>query len=100
MLHGGGILVYQTTDLICFQNVATYGGLCALATFDRSELHRLVIASPSFKLFLELEPQLREALFAFHGSKYELCLATLAKMRDNLMLDMYLAGHVEALYDR
>ena len=46
-----------------FQNVATYGGLCALATFERSELHKQVITSSTFKLFLELDPQLREVLF-------------------------------------
>jgi hypothetical protein len=47
-------------DLMSTQNVATYGGLCALATFDREELQKQVISSTSFKLFLELDPQLRE----------------------------------------
>ncbi len=47
-------------DLLSAQNVATYGGLCALATLDRPELHRMVITSSGFKLFLELDPQLRE----------------------------------------
>ncbi len=44
------------------QNVATYGGLCALATFDRSQLQKQVIGSQSFKLFLELDPLLREVI--------------------------------------
>ena len=50
----------ELPDIMSAQNVAIYGGLCALATFDRPELQRLVVSSPSFKLFLELEPQLRE----------------------------------------
>lgn len=75
-----------------------YGGLCALATFDRAELHREVIASPSFKLFLELEPQLREILFNFYESKYGKCLKLLEDIRDNLRLDMYLSDHVCSLY--
>ena len=45
------------TDIMSTQNIATYGGLCALATLDRVDLHKQVIASSSFKLFLELDPQ-------------------------------------------
>ena len=47
-------------DLMSTANVATYGGICALATFDRAELQKQVISSSSFKLFLELDPLLRE----------------------------------------
>jgi hypothetical protein len=38
-------------------DVALYGGLCALATFDRSELQSKVIGSVGFREFLELHPQ-------------------------------------------
>merc|ERR1719414_506970 len=86
------------TDIMSTQNIATYGGLCALATFDRGDLFKQVIASSSFKLFLELDPQLREVISNFHGSKYGKCLSLLEEMKDNLMLDMYLAPHVSSLY--
>jgi len=88
----------ELTDIMSTQNIATYGGLCALATLDRVELYKQVITSSSFKLFLELDPQLREVLSNFHGSKYGKCLSLLDEMKDNLMLDMYLAPHVETLY--
>ena len=78
--------------------MATYGGLCALATFDRSELQKLVIGSTSFKLFLELDPQLREVIFSFQASRYGKCLKLLEEMKENLLLDLYLAGHVGTLY--
>jgi len=84
-------------DLMSAQNVATYGGLCALATFDRSQLHKQVLASNSFKLFLELEPQLRDVIINFYESKYGKCLKQLDDMKDNLMLDTYLASHVNNL---
>jgi hypothetical protein len=42
-------------------DVALYGGLCALATFDRSELQSKVIGSIGFREFLELHPQVRRA---------------------------------------
>ncbi|XP_064171116.1 COP9 signalosome complex subunit 1-like isoform X1 [Anguilla rostrata] len=85
-------------ELLSPSNVAVYGGMCALATFDRQELQRNVISSSSFKLFLELEPQVRDIIFKFYESKYASCLKMLDDMKDNLLLDMYLAPHVRTLY--
>lgn len=85
-------------DFLSPANVAIYGGLTALATFDRQELYKRVISSSSFKLFLELEPQLREALTLFYNSQYAKCLSILESIRDNLLLDLYLSPHVKDLY--
>ncbi|XP_065360328.1 COP9 signalosome complex subunit 1b [Calliphora vicina] len=87
-------------EMISPNNVAMYGGLCALATFDRQELQKNVISSSSFKLFLELEPQLRDIVFKFYESKYGSCLKLLDEIRDNLLLDMYIAPHVNTLYTK
>lgn len=35
----------------------------------------------SFKLFLELEPQIRDVIFKFYESKYDTCLRLLDEMR-------------------
>jgi len=85
-------------DLMSANNVAIYGGLTALATFDRAELHKQVISSAQFKLFLELEPQLREVIQCFYESRYGQCLKLLEEMKDNLLLDMYLAPHINTLF--
>jgi COP9 signalosome complex subunit 1 len=85
-------------ELLSANNIAIYGSLCALATFDRPELQRLVISSSSFKLFLELEPQLRDIIHQFYASKYASCLKLLSDLKDSLLLDMYLAAHVDSLY--
>ena len=101
-------------DLISPNNVAIYGGLTALATFDRAELFKQVISSTQFKLFLELEPQLRDVIQCFYDSRYDMavtsiglhcvlsrygqCLKLLQEMKDNLMLDMYLAPHINSLF--
>ncbi|XP_033630470.1 COP9 signalosome complex subunit 1-like isoform X2 [Asterias rubens] len=90
----------EFSDLLSANNVAMYGGLCALASFDRQELQKNVISSSSFKLFLELEPQLRDIIFMFYESKYGSCLRLLDECRDNLLLDMYLAPHVNTLYSQ
>lgn len=39
------------------EDIAVYGGLCALATFSRSEMKRRVLENTSFKNFLDLVPQ-------------------------------------------
>jgi len=85
-------------DLMSPNNVAVYGGLTALATFDRNELFKQVISSSQFKLFLELEPQLREVIQSFYDSKYGQCLRLLEELKDNLLLDLYIAPHIHTLY--
>ena len=52
----------------------------------------------SFKLFLELEPLLRDVIVQFHQSKYTSCLSTLETLRNCFMLDQYLANHISDLY--
>ena len=86
-------------EILSSNNVALYGGLCALATYDRNELLKDVISSASFKLFLELEPQLRDAISKFYNSMYAKCLTILGDIKDNLLLDIYLAPHVTNLYN-
>ena len=77
-----------------------YGGLCALATFDRSQLHKEVLTSNTFRLFLELEPLLRDVIINFYESKYGKCLKQLEEIKDNMMLDIYLASHVNKLFSK
>jgi len=86
------------SQVLSAHDVAIYGGLCALATFDREDLYKKVLSSSSFKQFLELQPQLRDILHKFYSSKYATCLDLLAKMKDNLLLDIYLSPHVNKLY--
>ena len=42
-----------------------------------------------------LHPQV---ILCFYESKYGKCLTLLEDMKDNLFLDVYLAGHVQNLY--
>ena len=44
-------------EVLAAQDVATYGGLCALASFDRTELRRHVIENMVFQEYLELCPE-------------------------------------------
>jgi len=86
-------------ELISPNNVAVYGSLCALASFDRQDLQKLVITNAGFKQFLELEPQLNNIITKFYESKYAACLRLLDEIKDNLRIDIYLAPHIANLYD-
>jgi len=90
---------FSFSDIMAPNNIAIYGCLCALATYDRRELQTHVIQSSSFKSFLELEPQVRDILFKFNESKYAICLKLMDQIKDNLLLDMYLSPHVNSLYN-
>lgn len=79
-------------------DVAVYGGLCALATMDRNELHKRVLENSKFRTYLELEPHIRRAITFFVNSRYSACLSTLEAYRADYLLDIYLQKHVEELY--
>ncbi|RUS15827.1 hypothetical protein BC937DRAFT_91948 [Endogone sp. FLAS-F59071] len=111
-------------EVISPNDVAIYGGLCALASFDRAELKKQVIDNAEFKNFLELEPHIRELIHSFYHSNYKTCLEILDKSKvrvrvfrapchirplhstllffrtqNDLLLDLHLHAHVETLYE-
>eukprot|EP00041_Stephanoeca_diplocostata_P018043 m.374359 g.374359 ORF g.374359 m.374359 type:complete len:468 (-) comp20904_c0_seq3:257-1660(-) len=82
------------------KDVATYGGLCALACLSRQEIKKEVLTNAGFKDFLELFPEMREIIKDFSQSRYGSCLATMERIKPDLLLDMHLSVHVDALYKR
>jgi len=102
---GSGYMIPDPQAGIIFQravltpnDVAVYGGLCALATMDRSELQRRVLDNSSFRQFLELEPHIRRAISLFCASKYTACMEILESYRVDYMLDFFLQSHYMRLY--
>jgi len=90
--------VKPNTEILTTNDIATYGGLCALASLNRSELERNVLANENFRFFLELESHLRRAIVAFTHSRYTQCLEILESYRNDYLLDIYLQPHVDALF--
>ncbi|KAG5538470.1 hypothetical protein RHGRI_019146 [Rhododendron griersonianum] len=76
-LETGHELGNSYSEVIAPQDIATYGGLCALASFDRAELKALhslflllnskVIDNLNFRNFLELVPEVRELIHDFYS---------------------------------
>nr|POF03023.1 cop9 signalosome complex subunit 1 [Quercus suber] len=72
-------------------DIAIYGGLCALATRSRQELLDDVLGG-NFRAFLELEPHMRKAISLYTTAKYQACLATLRHYYSDWNLDVFLGA--------
>ncbi|KAK9417110.1 putative 26S proteasome subunit RPN7-domain-containing protein [Seiridium cardinale] len=87
-------------DVISPNDVATYGGLLALASMDRAELQSRVLNNTSFRSYLELESHIRKAINMFVNGRYSQCLAILESYRPDYLLDIHLQAHVPAIYSQ
>jgi COP9 signalosome complex subunit 1 len=96
--HAAGSTQYG--DLFTPNDVATYGGLLALATMDRKVLRSQVLDNSNFRNFLELEPHVRKAITQFVGGRYSACLRILDSYKADYLLDLYLQKHVASLYSQ
>ena len=86
------------SDVCSAQDVALYGGLCALASFERAELKARLVEASSFRAYLELYPAVREAIADFHHCRYAACLSALDALKPDVLLDVHLHAHVRQLY--
>ncbi|KAK3630324.1 hypothetical protein LTR56_017500 [Elasticomyces elasticus] len=87
-------------------DIAIYGGLCALATMSRQDLIDRVLGG-SFRAFLELEPHMRKAISLYTTAKYKSCIDLLHHYYSDWSLDVFLgaasssvgnASHVDGLF--
>ncbi|MCJ1289665.1 hypothetical protein MMC34_001198 [Xylographa carneopallida] len=87
-------------EILSPNDIAVYGGLCALASMDRHELQTRVLDNSAFRNYLELEPHVRRAVSFFVASKYSACLRILDAYRADYLLDLHLHAHVPEIYFR
>lgn len=87
----------QYAEVLAPQDIALYGLLCALASFDRTELRTRVVSNPTFREYVDASPEIRDLLTDFYGSKYATGLTALQRLMPQLQLDVYMAAHAETL---
>ncbi|EEH53792.1 uncharacterized protein MICPUCDRAFT_3283, partial [Micromonas pusilla CCMP1545] len=88
----------EYNEVVTAGDVATYGALCALASFDRKELKEKVMDSVTFRAMMESAPAMRDLVNDFHGSKYKKLFDGIDDAKPVLELDLHLHDHVESLY--
>ena len=85
-------------EVLTPNDIAVYGGLCALASMTREELQKKVLDNSDFRNYLELEPHIRRAISHFVSAKYSACLSILDSYKADYLLDIHLQRHLESLY--
>jgi COP9 signalosome complex subunit 1 len=90
--------IFFQRQVISPNDIAVYGGICALASMDKVELQNRVLNNQPFRQFLELESHLRRAISMFCSSKFTGCLGVLDSYSADYKLDCYLNYHFDKLY--
>ncbi|KAK9360436.1 26S proteasome subunit RPN7-domain-containing protein [Lipomyces starkeyi] len=91
---------YTITEFVTVNDVAVIIGLCSLASYSRNALKDLLDNNANFKEILESEAHVRTLLDSFVLFDYKSIFSTLEKHKTDYMLDIWLADHVEKLFDR
>jgi COP9 signalosome complex subunit 1 len=91
-------LYLSNPQVLSANDIAVYGGLCALAAFDREDLKTRLLDNTDFKSYLELEPHIREAAQSFYSARYSVTLDILDRHRPDFIVDIFLSSHVDTLY--
>ena len=87
-------------SILHVEDVAIYGTLCALATFDRSLIKTKLIDNENVRSMLELVPSMRELVNDFYSGKYGSSLSFLNSYRQHLSMDIYISRHVNAIIQK
>ncbi|XP_023170226.2 COP9 signalosome complex subunit 1 [Drosophila hydei] len=91
---------YNYDKIVAPQDVAFYAGLCGLATLETDMLKLGCLNSEKFKPFFSLSPIMWEILTKFFNNEFDLCERMLRELESRVRLDIYLAPHVDALYNK
>ncbi|KAG8827964.1 hypothetical protein FRC17_007649 [Serendipita sp. 399] len=78
-------------------DIAIYGTLCALATFERRQVKSALLESETFSYYLEQEPYMRDIIDAYLASKFRTVLSLLERNSARHLLDNLLSPHVKTL---
>ena len=68
-------------EVLSGRDIALYGGLCALAAFNRLQLKKRVLDNAEFKRFLELQPKVGALIQGFYDSEYGKVMSGLNGLR-------------------
>ncbi|KAJ8098737.1 26S proteasome subunit RPN7-domain-containing protein [Lipomyces tetrasporus] len=91
---------YTITEFVTVNDVAVIIGLCSLASYGRNALKDLLDNNANCKEFLQSEAHIRTLLDAFVLFDYKSIFTALENHKADYLLDIWLADHVEKLFDR
>jgi len=86
-------------EVISAEDVVNYACICALGSFDRRELYR-VLENESFRKLLDLRPIWIQVINDYLSSKYAEVFKRLDDFQDDFLLDVYMSKHYRKLVHR
>ena len=89
--------IFSMKQIASADDVASYGLLCALATFLRSELKAQVTEKDSFRQLLESRPSLKTIADSFVNGSFAHALSLLQQECNRLYYDVFIGDHVHSL---
>jgi len=92
-------MAYDYDQLFVPQDIATYGGLCALAMLDRAQIKRKLFQCRSFKKMLSLTPPVEAIVNQFNEAQYSGMLDSMQQLQPMLAMDVYFAGVLNRVFD-
>jgi COP9 signalosome complex subunit 1 len=84
-------------NLVAPGDIAIYGTLCALATFQRSAIKSRILENSIFGSYIEQEPYIRELIEAYMNSNFKVVLELLSRYSTRHYIDVHLSPHVHDL---
>ena len=92
------VLGNQYNNVASAEDIAIYASICALATFDRTELRTKLVDNKSFlNAYLSLVPDFKTMVLGFCGGDYGQAFKVLNSVRPRLLYDLYLHSNVTQL---
>lgn len=92
------VLGNQYNNVASAEDIAIYASICALATFDRTELRTKLVDNKSFlNAYLSLVPDFKTMVLGFCGGDYGQAFKLLNSVRPRLLCDLYLHSNVTQL---
>jgi len=83
-------------EVIAIEDVTDYAVLCALASYTRRDLSR-VLENEDFRKLLELRSFWIPIIQAYLGSKYAIVFKRINDMENEFLLDMYMHPHIRKI---
>ncbi|XP_022964496.1 COP9 signalosome complex subunit 1-like [Cucurbita moschata] len=90
----------QFSMILADHDIATYGALCTLATFEQEELQDCIFENKDFQSYLDSMIEVKELLHDFCSRDYSSVFRHLANLREWLLFDIHLFDRFEELHEK
>jgi len=97
-LNIDGNIIGKFPHIISTEDIAIFATICALATFDRTDIRKSLMENRKFKSILEQVPSMRLLVQEFLDRKFSSVRCRLEELRPLLSLDIHFNSHIDKIF--